>query len=407
MSKKIFRSDAIMKRRANGRGTVVKLSGNRLNPYVARILIGYNYLGQPILHQIGAYKTQLDGWIALEEFHKSPRPVYISRNTFNKIETFPFAPYNLVPTDNANTRKAFEMLKKNITFKEVFEMLKEEKFPTPEEAAEEKLHHAKAYGRFSVGHSNNLRYAYHKCDTLSDRIYADLRTKDFQKLIDELIRSGLNDGSIRMLLSLFNNMDKIALKNEIITTGYAKFINFTATVKKSKKAPFSRKEIQALKDAPEHWVKDVLLICLYTGCRISEVLSIYVKNVFLDKDYFVGGIKTNAGIDREIPIHSEVKYIFEKYYNTKNEFLFMRKGKKISLTIYEYQFSDFKESNPEIGKHTTHECRHTFRTELERLNVKQVIINAILGHSNGNVGLDTYTHITLEEKIEAVNRIEY
>ena len=41
------------------------------------------------------------------------------------------------------------------------------------------------------------------------------------------------------------------------------------------------------------------------------------------------------------------------------------------------------------------------------MNIKQVIINAILGHSNGNVGLDTYTHITLEEKKMAVNMIDY
>ena len=396
-----------MKRRPNGKGTVVKLNGNRVNPYVARILIGYNYLGQPILHQIGAYKTQIDGWIALEEFHKSSKPVYVAKEVFDRIETFPIAPYNLVPTNNVNTRKAYEVLRKNVTFRQVFEMLKEEKFPTAEETAEEKLHHTKSYGKFSCSYAVTLGSSYNKCTSLYDRIYADLRTRDFQKLIDSLIRAGLKDGSILILLNLLGNMDEIALKNEIITTGYAKFINFTSTAKKSKKSIFTRDEILAVKEAPDGLVKDILLICLYSGLRISEVLSLYNKNIFLDKDYAIGGLKTKSGIDREIPLHPLIKTIILKYYNINNEFLFHKNGKKYTNELYTYYFRRFKQAHPGIGNHTTHECRHTFRTELERMNIKPVVINALMGHSNGNVGLDVYTHITLEEKIEAVSRIMY
>lgn len=40
-------------------------------------------------------------------------------------------------------------------------------------------------------------------------------------------------------------------------------------------------------------------------------------------------------------------------------------------------------------------------------NVKQVIINSIIGHSNENVGQDIYTHISIEEKNETIKLVTY
>lgn len=123
--------------------------------------------------------------------------------------------------------------------------------------------------------------------------------------------------------------------------------------------------------------------------------------------YFITGSKTLAGKNREIPIHSETAKIIKKYYNKNNEFLFMRNGKALNGGSLSIHFRNFFANNYELGKHTMHECRHTFRTELERLNIKQVTINAILGHKNNNVGLDVYTHVSQEDKISAVNLINY
>ena len=47
------------------------------------------------------------------------------------------------------------------------------------------------------------------------------------------------------------------------------------------------------------------------------------------------------------------------------------------------------------------------KQELQRLNVKPTIINSIMGHKNGNVGSDTYNHISIEEKIEAIKLVTY
>ena len=148
---------------------------------------------------------------------------------------------------------------------------------------------------------------------------------------------------------------------------------------------------------------------LYTGMRADELLSVYTDNLFLDDNYLIGGLKTEAGINREIPIHPKIKPLFEKYYNPKNEFLFIQpNGNKVDYDYYLYHYKyNFKELHPEVSNHTAHDGRHTLRTELKKLNIKDIIINSIIGHSNDDVGDDVYTHISIEEKLEAIKLITY
>lgn len=86
----------------------------------------------------------------------------------------------------------------------------------------------------------------------------------------------------------------------------------------------------------------------------------------------------------------------------------MPNGKRTNYDYYldHYKFN-FINKHPFLNNHTAHECRHTLRTELEKQNVKQIIINSIIGHSNENVGQDVYTHISIKEKFEAIKLITY
>ena len=152
-----------------------------------------------------------------------------------------------------------------------------------------------------------------------------------------------------------------------------------------------------------------MLLTIYTGCRAEELLFIYTNKIFLDKNYFITGIKTQAGINREIPIHPKIKKIFLKYYNINNEFLFMMpNGRRTNYDYYLYHYKhSFIKKHPMLKEMTAHCGRHTLRNELERLNVKQIIINSILGHSNENVGQDIYSHISVNEKFEAIKMVTY
>lgn len=402
----------MMKKRKNGRGTVAYLGSGRNNPYSARILIGRKNNGNSIYYDIDTFETELDALVCLENYHKNPYPLQILEEKYKKIVFFPKHPYPLVPVQNPK-KKILEKLKKDTyTFKQLFEEFKEMKFPTNEEIKLEKERHIKPNGKFAYHYSRGMITAFNNSKSLYDMVYKDLRTSDFQSILNHCEKKY---ETLRIMKNLYIKLDEYALQEDIIEKSYANHITLTNFKNlKTAKTTYSYEQIEYLwnirsENYKEDFIKDLLLIALYTGCRAEELLFIYTNNIFLDKNYFVGGIKTQAGINREIPIHPKIKPIFLKYYNPENEFLFMMpNGKRTNYDYYLYHYKfNFIGKHPILNNHTAHECRHTLRTELEKQNVKQVIINSIIGHSNENIGQDVYTHITVDEKIEAIKLITY
>jgi integrase len=403
----------MMKRRPNGKGNVVFITANREKPWVARITLGQDDEGKQIRHNLGQFHTELDALIFLEEFHKKPTPIYIKQAKYDRISTPSNFGYSLIPVENPKLEKYKMVQKERYTFAQVYEDFAKQKILTKEEMKEAKERNIKVKGKLSTSVSRQYTSCYRYTEKLQKRIYRDLTAKDFQNLINEINLNSKGSGITLCLIKLFRNMDKYALQEGIIEKGYAQFLN-NDTAKSSKmiKNVFTYDEIYKLENMKtsrekEELIKDIFLIALYTGCRISEILYLKNENIHLEKGYFIGGVKTKAGIDRQIPIHHKIKSIIQKYYNANNEFLIDKDGKAYSYDLFSHALRPIKKKYDFFKAHSIHECRHTFRTELEQMNVKQVIINAILGHSNGDVGLDTYTHITLEEKKMAVNMIDY
>ncbi len=64
---------------------------------------------------------------------------------------------------------------------------------------------------------------------------------------------------------------------------------------------------------------DTILILIYTGMRVGELLDIRLDNVYLDQKYMIGGSKTEAGKDRVIPLHDRILPLVEKWYNTSKD----------------------------------------------------------------------------------------
>lgn len=323
------------------------------------------------------------------------------------------------------------MKKENYTFKQLYEKFAEAKMLTKEEAQMEKKYHIRPKNKpFGHHYCHGMITAFHNSEPLHDRVYKDLRASDFNKHLKDSKKSA---GSQKQMVNLYMNLDKFALEEDIIEKGYAQFITTaTSNRKEIKKAKdkqiekdklFTYEQIDYLwkftlkssgvqlerKQAREQFVRDFWLMLLYSGTRADELLSVYTENIFLDDNYFIGGLKTEAGINREIPIHPAVKHLWEKYYDPNNEFLFMQpNGNKVDYSYYFWHFqNNFEALHPEVSDHTAHDARHTLRTELKKLNIKDIIINSIIGHSNDDIGDDVYTHISIEEKQEAIKQVTY
>lgn len=406
-----------LKRRKNGKGTVVFLGNNRSKPFAARIMIGKDINGKPLYYDIDTFEEDINALVCLENYHKEPYPLYIKEDKYNRIFTFPCRPYPLVAVQNPHKNIIKKVKQGNYTFKQLFEKFKTSKLPTQDEIKLEKAQHIKPKGKFAYHYSRGMITAFNNSKELYDKVYKDLRTSDFQEFL-----SGCNKNyeTLRIMKNLYIKLDEFAFQEDLIEKSYAQYITLnntdtsSNTKTRSKERTYTYEQIQYLwnikpENYKEEFIKHILLLTIYTGCRAEELLFIKTENIFFDKNYFVGGIKTKAGTNREIPIHPDVKIIFEKYYNANNEFLFiMPNGNRANYDYYLYHYKEnFIEKHSFLEHHTAHDGRHTLRTELEKLNVKQVIINSIIGHSNDNVGQDVYTHISIEEKQTAINLVTY
>ena len=418
------------KKRKNGMGSVVYLGKGRYQPWAARITVGKDMNGLPIYYDIDTFENALDALVFLENYHKNPTSLYIKEDKYNRIVTFPKVPYPLVPVSNPKDEVVEKVKKDNYTFKQLYEEFKEVKMLTKDEEQQEKKYHTRPKNKpFGRHYCRSLITAFHNSTALYDRVYKDLRASDFNKVLKE---SKKGPDPQRQMINLYLNLDKYALEEDIIDKGYAQFIPSISTKKEIKIAknktvekervftyeqidylwnltPRSNGRQKELQQGREMFIRDFWLMLLYSGMRADEMLSVYTANIFLDDNYLIGGLKTEAGINRQIPIHPDVKHLYEKYYNPNNEFLFMQpNGNKMDYDYYLYHYQhNFRDLHPEVSGHTAHDARHTLRNELRKLNIKDIIINAIIGHSNDDVGEDIYSHVSLEEKLEAIKLVTY
>lgn len=398
------------KKRPNGKGSPVFLGSGRSKPYAARITIGKDKDGKLLYYDIDTFEAELDCIVFLENYHKNPTPLKIKKEKYNRIVFFPKKPYPLVPVENVEA-SIHRKNKRNYTFKQVFEEMESVQFPTKEEIKRELEEHIKPKdGKYAYHNSRNMLTAYHNSKGLYDKIYRELKTSDFQQFIKE---SKKTPSAVKQMVQLYKNMDKYAFQEDIIDKNYAQYITRSKVNSKSTRKPFTYEQIEYLwniqpENEKEELVKNILLLANYTGCRAEELFFIYTKNIHLDDDYFISGLKTDAGINREIPIHPLVKFIFEKYYNSNNEFLFMKaNGKRVFYADYNNYYQEFIEKHEFLKGKTAHCGRHGLETELKRLNIKPQIINSIIGHKNGNVGDDVYYDISIKEKIEAIKMVTF
>ena len=59
-------------RRANGEGSIFKLSGKRRKPWAVRITVGYEDTGKQIYKYVGYYPTKTEAKAAMREYLTNP-----------------------------------------------------------------------------------------------------------------------------------------------------------------------------------------------------------------------------------------------------------------------------------------------------------------------------------------------
>lgn len=332
-------------RNPNGYGSVAKLSGKRRKPYIVKKTVGWNEKGQPVIIIIGYAETREAGNIMLAQYNHDP----------------------------------WNVAQANITLQQLFCLWKEKKAP-------------------KLGTSNRISLcaAFKHCSRYADKPYRQLRAFQMQETIDFCGHGYSTQATIK---NLWGHLDRFALELDIISRSYSDLLT-SAPVPETSRLPFTKAEIQTVWDhQSDPWV-DTVLILLYSGWRISELLALGPEDIDLEAGTMKGGTKTKAGKNRIVPIHSRIRPFIERRLAEGGPRLICNKGKGCGQRVYRQYWADIMKKLK--MNHTPHECRHTFETQLDSAGANRKCIDLLMGHVSTDTGNRVYNHKTLEELKAAV-----
>ena len=252
----------------------------------------------------------------------------------------------------------------------------------------------------------NYEIAFHHFSELHDRKFISIRTNDLQQCLNAYNHK--SQTTISSMRAVLKAMYPYAKLNEYIdrdlTEGLVyEWTNSTEQIHDR----YSDEEIKTL------WSKlyeinnvDIILIMIYTGLRPTELLEIQTENVHLDEKYMVGGMKTEAGKDRIIPLNDKIIPLVKNRYDANKKYLINNKFGN-HYTYGTYMNGNFNTCMGKLKmKHLPHDGRHTFASLMDSAGANDVCIKLIMGHSMKNdTTKGTYTHKTLEELLTEVNKI--
>ena len=328
-------------RRPNGSGTTYKLQGNRSRPWIARAS-SWDEDGRRVWRTLGYYATKTEAEKALLHIDELPTRL-------------------------------------NVTFERVYEEWSESHFK-----------------RIDEGTVKNYKSIYNKLGLLYKLKFSQIRTAQLQSVIDRIAK----DAPSRVLIAkaLLTQMYDYALKNDICVKNYAQFIELPRR-EKPNKSIYTDAEIAALKKDGSETAK-MLLMLIYSGMRVNEMLKLTVFDINLKSRTIVGGSKTEKGKNRTIPIHSATLDYWRGFVSDAEDGKLFRINYRTFLTrVYALQ------EKLGISAHTIHETRHTCASLLAREGVPPVIIQKILGHSDYATTANVYTHMDVSVLLESINKI--
>ncbi len=351
----------------NGFGTVYKLSGNRANPWVAAKTFGWEsneekMTSKQLQRSIGYFPTEADAIAALVAYNKNP----------------------------------YDIEKNTVTFSQAYELWSEDYYPTLKNDSS----------------TRTYRAAYKYCQSIYTMRMRDLRVEHLEGVIRSCTAG---DSTKARIKSMFNMIYAYCMKHEIVDKNYAALFSTAAAKPKIDRIPFTWTEIKKLWENIDMPYVDTVLFAIYSGCRPSEVFSLEVDNVCLKEGYVVGGIKTEAGIERVIPLHPDIIALFTKQYNVAVsngwKYVFMNneynKGGYVHMTYDAYKGKFNRLMSSLDMKHFPADCRHTFITCAKERNMNDYLLKLIVGHAIEDVTEKTYTHRKIQQLCQAVASLDF
>lgn len=371
------------KRLPNGFGQITKIKDKNLRrPYRAMVTVGKNSIGRPIcklLKPQSHFETYNEAYAALVEYNKNPYDLDI-----------------------------------DITVAQLYEKWSTEYFKTLK----------------SDSSVRTITSAWAYCSAVYDMRAKDLRARHIKGCMDDgtaIIKGAEKSPSAGMksrIKSMFNLMLDYALEYELIDRNYARTFNVSDDIIEEKNKtrrghiPFSGEEMKTLWTNVEsvNYV-DVVLIQCYSGWRPQELGLIKLENVNLEDWTFMGGMKTKAGINRVVPIHSKIRPLVKRKYKEAqelgseclincNESPNRKSSFRFTYDKYRTRFEKIVSMLKLNDQHRAHDGRMHFVTAAKKYDVDEYAIKYIIGHAISDITEKVYTKREIDWLKEEIEKIK-
>ncbi len=349
---------------ANGMGSVYKLSGKRRKPWIARKTKGWTIdcktgKAKQFYMTIGYYSTKQEALAALINYNQNP----------------------------------YDIDSHKFTFSDVYEKWSNEHFE-----------------KIAPSATRTYKSAYNHSKPLHDMRMRDIRPNHLE---DTIKNANVGNSTKSRMKSLYNQLFKYALKYDIVDKDYAAL---SESVKREDAAiiriPFSDEEINLLWHNVDFPFVDMVLIGIYSGWRPQELATLKIADVDLQNHTFFGGLKSEAGRNRYVPIHPAIFELVEKNYKKavtlNSDYLFNdENGQQGMHMTYDKYRGRLNKINKKFGlNHKPHDTRHTFITKAKSVNMNEYILKLIVGHQIEDITEKVYTHRTMQQLREEISKIK-
>lgn len=357
------------KRLPNGFGQISEIKNKNLRkPFRAMVCMGHEKDGRPIIKPLrpeAYFETYNDAYTALIEYHRNPY-----------------------------------RLEDEITLQEVYDKWLE--------------------STSHINRSSNTVLGYKRAWEAMSK-YHSMRVRELRKYHIRECAESVTYSTAMFVKRLFSNLLQYAADNDVIDTNFAKGLTVRTDSDEHKEAKtphitYTDEELEVLwKNISAKGVRALLLQC-YTGMRPGEVLDVRRDNVHVDERYMIGGMKTKAGKDRIIPIHSRmvpiVETLLEEAKNLSSEYLvnIMLPGhggpKRLTTVHLDIHFARLMKKLEMDPKHRPHDGRVCFATRAKLAGIDEYAIKLIMGHTITDLTERVYTKRPVEHLVSEIEKLK-
>ncbi len=371
-----------MSKRDNGSGTIRKVNGANGTRFYAYTPAKYicdeegNY--RCIREALGGFSRRSDARAALEEYARHPLSKY------------------------------------KYTLTDVYENWKGPAFADITKSTQD--NYTSAWMQICTAAPNTVKKQIQEVTTSELRQILDFWTTEHEVTVKsrdglpkKKIAGPLSLSSLTKIKALLTQLYDYSLANNIIDKNYASLVKIPKGIKAGTKRAFTDAEFEILEKG---WQSipgaDAVYALCYLGFRVSEFCQLTPASYNKAAQTLKGGLKTEAGRDRIVPIHPNISALIENWASAGHESLYAdANGKPYNKDRFTRNV--WKPAIKALGLPddlTPHSARHTCGTRLSAAGARPEDIQAILGHADYSVTANTYINQDVAALRESMSRMK-